>query len=85
MPASVHQSDICRLHECVDKNNFKNAVVLSTYRMLTVLRNGESRFSRHFPPSYQESTVSLTETGGFLRRADWERTPVWSINLNELK
>jgi hypothetical protein len=48
MPCSIQQSDICRLHERVDKNNFKNAFVLSISHMLAFLRGGDFGFSWHF-------------------------------------
>ena len=48
VPASISQSDICRLHERVHTNNFKNAFVLSTSHMLTVLRGSYVGFSSHF-------------------------------------
>jgi len=45
MPGSIQQSDICGLYECVDKNNFKNAFVLSISHALTFLRSGDFGFS----------------------------------------
>lgn len=41
VPASINQSDICGLHERIDENNFKNALLLSASHMLTFLRNDE--------------------------------------------
>ena len=41
MRASIYQSNVRRLHECVDKNNLENAFVLSSRHMLTVLRRGK--------------------------------------------
>src|ERR1700733_8037831 len=58
MPSSVQQSDICRLHEGVDKNNFKNAFVLSISHMLTFLRCGEFGFSRHFVLRLASSNIT---------------------------
>jgi hypothetical protein len=43
MATSIYQSDICRLHECVNKNNFKSTFVLSACYVLTVLRYGQFR------------------------------------------
>jgi hypothetical protein len=35
--ASIYQSDICRLHERVDTDNFKNAFVLNASHALAVI------------------------------------------------
>jgi len=45
MPGSIQQSDIYRLHESIDKNNFKNAFVLSISHMLAFLGACDFRFS----------------------------------------
>jgi hypothetical protein len=45
MPGSIQQSDIRRLHERVDKNNFKNAFVLGISHALTFLRGCDFGFS----------------------------------------
>ncbi len=45
MPGSIQHPDICRLHQCVDKNNFKNTFVLAIAHMLAFLWGGDSRFS----------------------------------------
>ncbi len=41
VPASINQPNICGLHECVDKNHFKNAFLLSACYVLAFLRSGE--------------------------------------------
>src|ERR1700733_14948883 len=48
MPGSIQQSDIYRLHESIDKNNFKNAFCLGISHMLAFLGACDFRFSCHF-------------------------------------
>jgi hypothetical protein len=50
MRSSINQSNVDRLHKRVDKNNFKNAALLSTSDTLTILWRGGFGFTRHFLP-----------------------------------
>jgi len=50
VPASISQSDICRLHERVDTNDFKNAFVLSGTDRVAPLRDSCFGFCSHLLP-----------------------------------
>ena len=59
--ASIHQSDICRLHQRVDTNNLKNTLVLNALHALAVLGRYDFWFRGHFvlhlPAVYSKSHV----------------------------
>jgi hypothetical protein len=48
LSTTINQSNIRRLHECIDRNDLENAFVVSTCHMLTVLRRGKCGLSGHF-------------------------------------
>jgi hypothetical protein len=54
VPPSINQSDICRLHERVAANNFKNSFVLSSTDSVALLRHSDFNLSGHvLPPALQ--------------------------------